>query len=521
MNRLDVFRAVGLAAVACLAEPTRAQAPLSAIPWLSDSLERPAPTPPPVASSSDAALPEPSANGEIMVKPLASVSAGAVGLLPPELTGFPRALWGPLPAEEVRALVLVHDPSGAPEAVAVFHRIMLAEADPPAGDAEAVLLARVDRLLALGALEEARALLERAGASTPELFRQWFDVGLLLDEAEQPCAALEVNPALSPTLPARVFCLARGGDWSAAEITLVLGENVGSIAPEQERLLARFLDPELFEGETDPPIPNPLTPLDFLLREAVGLPRPSGPLPPAFVWGDLDPHMPMRVRIEAAERLNLAGAIDTERLFETYMGGAPAASGGVWDRARAWQDLDAAIASGAPESVAAALSAADATFAARGLRVALAESISDRLAGLPLAALPDSARTTAFELLLLAGQPEVARVVAPDSARAAALFALATGGAIPALQDGSAIAAALAAFADRPHAGQRETLLAGLVEVGRTGEAILAALDLTAAGPSDPSAFGAGLFGLVRAGQETAARRIALQSLLATPGARG
>ncbi len=521
MSRFGVVGAIGLAAVACVGDLARAQTPRSAIPWLSDSLERPPPSPPPAVNPPAAAPSAPSATGEITVKPLASVSAGAVGLLPPDLTGFPRDLWGPLPASEVRALVLEHNPSGVPEAVALFHRIMLAEADAPMGDAEAVLVARVDRLLALGALEEARALLERAGPSSPELFRRWFDVGLLIDAAEEPCAALEANPALSPTLPARVFCLARGGDWSAAEITLVLGENVGSIEPEQERLLARFLDPELFEGEPDPPIVDPLTPLDFLLREAVGLPRPSGALPTAFVWGDLDPHMPMRVRIEAAERLHLAGAIDSDRLFETYSGGAPAASGGVWDRARAWQDLDTALTSGAPESVATALSAADATFSARGLRVALGEAIADRLANLQLTALPDHARTAAFELLLLAGQPEVASVAAPDGVHAAALISLASGDALPPLQDGSAVATALTAFSDRPPAGQRETLLAGLSGAGRNGEALLAALDLVATGPSDPAAFGAGLFGLARAGQETAARRIAIQSLLAAPGTRG
>ena len=92
-----------------------------------------------------------------------------------------------------------------------------------------MLVARIDRLLEIGALEEAGALIELAGPDTPELFRRWFDVGLLLDEAEAPCAALRQNPSLSPTLPARVFCLARGGDWNAAEITLTLGEGVGSI----------------------------------------------------------------------------------------------------------------------------------------------------------------------------------------------------------------------------------------------------------------------------------------------------
>ena len=162
----------------------------------------------------------------------------------------------------------------------------------------------------MGALEPAGALIDLAGPDTPDLFRRWFDIGILLDRTQAPCAALRQNPALSPTLPARVFCLARGGDWNAAEITLTLGQQVGSIPADEQALLARFLDPELFEDEDPPPVPEPLTPLDFLMREAVGLPRPPGTLPLAFLWTDLDEHVPMRTRIEAAERLTVSGAAD-------------------------------------------------------------------------------------------------------------------------------------------------------------------------------------------------------------------
>ena len=199
---------------------------------------------------------------------------------------------------------------------------------------------------AIGALVEARALIDAAGPETPELFRRWFDIGILLDDAAEPCAALRQNPSLSPTLPARVFCLARGGDWNAAEITLTLGQEVGSIGDEQQALLARFLDPALFEEEPEPPVPAPLTALDFLMREAVGMPRPPGPLPLAFLHMDLDEHVPMRTRAEAAERLALSGAIAAPALFAAYRSGEPAASGGVWDRARAVQALDAALAGG-------------------------------------------------------------------------------------------------------------------------------------------------------------------------------
>ena len=246
-------------------------------------------------------------------------------------------------------MIAAHPDQGVPAARALFRKLLLAETDPPKGGGAAspVLVARVDRLLAIGALAEARALIDRAGPETPELFRRWFDVGLLLDDADEPCAALRQNPSLSPTLPARVFCLARGGDWNAAEITLTLGEEVGSIGDDQQALLARFLDPALFEEEPEPPIAR--------AADRARLPDARGGRPAAaararcrsaFLHMDLDEHAPMRTRAEAAERLVLSGAIAAPALFAAYRSGEPAASGGVWDRAQAVQALDAALAGG-------------------------------------------------------------------------------------------------------------------------------------------------------------------------------
>lgn len=501
-----------------LAVPVAAGEPRSAIPWLSQSLEQP---------SLDKSAPmrlEPSlGGGTITVTPLDAISRDAVGLLAPGRTGFAPALWGPAPAERVRKLLLTHPAQGVPAASALFRQILLAEAAPPrdAGAASSVLAARLDRLLEMGALEEAEALLKQAGPSTPELFRRWFDAGLLLERPEAPCEALRENPSLSPTLPARVFCLARGGDWNAAEITLTLGENVGSIPADQERLLARFLDPEIFEGAADPPVPVPLTPLEFLLREAVGLRRPSGPLPLAFLHGDLGERAPMRARIIAGERLALAGAAPPSVLFAAYRAGEPAASGGVWDRARVVQALDAALEAGEPGAIAAALAAADDALHARGLRAAFAEVVADRLAALDPEGLPAEARERLFELLLLGGKIEAARRAGGTDPQAARLMAVADPAAPKPPLDGASdqMRAALKGLEPREPSGPNETRLAEMLADDRQGEALLGALDLLSAGTAiDPAALQTALFALVRAGQDQRARAIALQTLLLGSG---
>lgn len=521
--------ASALAALGLLAAGSgQAAEPRSAIPWLSESIQHVA-APPARPSTGPIRPGAPAADDTISVTPLPAINRDAIGLLPPDSTGFTRRLWDGQSAEAVRDEILDTPGTGVPEARALFQRVLLAEADPPTGsDADtSVLIARLDRLLDMGALEKAAALVEAAGPDTPDLFRRWFDTGLLLGRAAEPCAALRQNPSLSPTLPARVFCLARGGDWGAAEITLTLGQQLGQIEPDQQALLARFLDPELFEEAEEPPIPEPLTPLDFLMREAVGLPRPPGSLPNAFLVQDLTEHTPMRMRIEAAERLTLTGALDGGLLLAAYRSGEPAASGGVWDRAAAVQNLDAAFdVSEAPDgsgptaaslaaNLAASLAIADAALGTRGLRVVLARGYADRLAGIDPAGWSQPDRNRLAELLLLGGRTDAAAAVPDTSPAVATALAIASGDTAP--EAPSELARfAVAGLTAGDASDDRERHLANLVASGRQGEALLEAITLVAAGPAvDPQGLRAALLTLRLAGQEPAARTLAIQTLLA------
>ena len=100
-----------------------------------------------------------------------------------------------------------------------------------------------------------------------------------------------------------------------------------------------------------------------------------------------------------------------------------------------------------------------------------------------------------------------------------ALLAVAGAGTVPAGVEGDLLRAALDGLTAQAPADDREARLAELIAVGRQGEAILAATALVQAGPAvDPPALRAALLALRLAGQEPAARAIALQSLLAGPG---
>lgn len=370
--------------------------PLSAIDWLSDSIAAAPPpaVPPPPAG---AAIPE------VETRPLGQSLPDGLGLLSAEAAGLPRGLWRGATMAELIRLFETGPRDLLPSPRALLKRVLLAELDPP-GDAAPTgrfLIARIDRLLELGALDEAAALLDTAGTASPDLFRRRFDVALLIGREAQACAELRDNPSVSPTYPARIFCLAQTGEWHTAAVTLETAKALGLLSAEEDDLLARFLHPEL--AEELPPLGPPVrpSPLMFRLYAAVGEPLPTSPLPLPFAYADLDPNTGWKGKLEAAERLARAGALDPNLLLGLYTERRPSASGGVWERAQAVQRLEAALA--APEAspeLSARFLAARAVFDAAGLTPVFAELFANRL---DAGALTPEARTEAFRLRLLTG----------------------------------------------------------------------------------------------------------------------
>lgn len=485
--------------------PVAAEAPMSSIDWLSDSIagmrpERRAP-------SGGGAVPAP-----VTVRPLDAPFAGGVGLAAPEETGLAPGLWGAGQAGDIARRLAALPERPLPAARDALKTLITARLDPPAGDAaaqEALLLARIDAALRLGALEEAAALIEAAGTGRPELFRRAFDIALLQGTEDEGCAALAAAPGIAPSIAVRIFCLARSGDWAAAALTLETAEALGQLDPMEDALLARFLDAELAEGV--PPLPRfpAPTPLEWRMLEAIGERQPTAGLPLAFAHADLRGTAGWKARIEATERLARAGALPPGRLVTTYTERAPAASGGVWERVAAVQALVAALDASRGNAAAQALQAAWAEMRAAGLGVAFAEAMAPRLAGRALG--PEGARL-AHRIALLAPDYESAALAPPEGADPVAR-ALARGmppARAPADPLGRAVAAAFAVPA--PPLPRRLTRLR---TEDRRGEALLEALSIVAAGAqADPADLTGALAYLRAEGMEDTARRAALQLTL-------
>lgn len=483
-----------------------AQAPLSAIDWLNQT--------PTVTLDMGLQPTSPAVTGtalspEIGVEPLGVSGRDAVGLLPSNVTGLPDILWQNSPALTLAEVVTDLRVSTLPAIQALLYTLLLAEANPPddAGTSDTLLLARIDKLIELGALEQANALLERAGPNTPELFRRWFDVTLLMGQEDFACNALQTAPYLAPGYPARIFCTARAGDWNAAALTLDTAQVLGLVSAEEDAVLARFLDPDVFEGAPILVAASAMTPLKFRLYEAIGEPHPTRSLARAYAHSDLRETAGWKSQLEAAERLARTGAIPENRLLGIYSARKPAASGMIWDRVAALQRFETAVTRGDSDAIAATLPAAWAAMQRARLEVPFAQLFGETLLVTNLSGV---SRTLARDIALLSGAYE--RAAAYGRRDFAALLAQ---GRPPVTPQNPTERAISEAFHGAGVPQEFTTLLAQ----GRLGEVILRAMALMESGADgDPVALTESLATLRAVGLEDTARRAALQVLLLKPG---
>lgn len=476
-------------------------APMSAIDWLSQSVEVPGIVAPPKPRD-EPEVSNGAASPSVTVSSLDDPSPDPIGLLPKDVTGLPRNLWALSDSAALVRDLNAIDTATIPAAQSLLMTLLLAEADPPlgAGPEGALFLARVDKLLDIGALDPALAMLSQVDRENPTLFRRWFDVSLLTGAEDDACDVMRDTPNVAPTLPGRIFCLARGGDWPAAALTLNTHRVLGDITPEEEALLSRFLDADLYEDEPPLPIPDRLSPLIFRMHEAIGEPLPTRTLPNAFAHSDLRDTTGWKSQIEAAERLTRVGAISANVLQDLYTQRKPAASGGVWNRVAAVQKFDAAILSGDPEAITARLPQAWTEIADAKLEVPFANLYADTLADLDLS--PSEAMT---DLLLVSDNYEGFAQSAPKN------FATSIALGAPIDPTGPLEMAIYAAFTTAPPAPEQEALARN----GNLGEALLQSLATFNAGfAGDMNALTDTLALWRLVGLENIARRAALQLLI-------
>lgn len=509
------MRSVGAAVCVAVALAMAAEAqeqpstPLSVIDWLDTqpATQAALPLPPEPEVTDSGSVPD------VTVGPLDGAGARRVGLAPPSVTGLPDTIWssssGPALAHKIQAMPGLH----LPALQSLYYTLLLAEAAPPAEDADIFDMARVDALMDLGALDPALALIEQTGPDvSPSHFERYFDMTLLAGTDGTACAILRDQPRLSPSKAHDVFCTARAGEWDTAALLLGTGRALDLIPEAMAAALERFLDPDLYEDEPALAIPTDPDPLSFRLYQAIGTPIPTRVWPLVYANADLSDTAGWKAQIEAAERLARTGALPDNRLLGLYTLRQPAASGGVWDRVAALQRFETGLETGSSAAVSKTLPAVWQSMIQARLAVPFAALFSEKLNDMVLSG---TTADTAFEVLLLSPLYETAIRTFPARAVQRPVLAAVASGAVP----GSLTAEGIEdAVLDGFRTAEPD---AAILEMARTGELGMALFDtvrlMDAGGKGDVAQLATGLATLRALGLEDVARRTALQILLLGP----
>ena len=483
--------------------------PLSVIDWLGNQQPDGTLVAWPPNISTEPPVAETALVPDVQVQTLSEGGARQIGLVPSGVTGLPADLWVGSDLKTLKSLLQDLPDLKLPAAQALLYTVLLTDAlapegRPSAGDAFA--LARVEALVKRGALDPALSLIEQAGVTlSPESFDLWMDISLLTGTEDRACATLNVSPHLSAAYDTRIFCSARAQRWEDAALTFGSADALGLLPDAKLDLLARFLDPEAYEGDAALPVPRAVDPLTFRLFETIGEPIPTGNLPRAFAVADLRDLAGWKAQLEAAERLTRAGALPDNRLLGLYADRKPAASGGVWDRVAHVQRFDTALRSGSTDAVRKTLPAAWQAMADVDLEVTFAQLFAEPLSKI---ALDGPAGEIALKTQLLSQNYETAAAAINDGSLPVSIAL----GELPQAEPANGLGAAIyQAFGTAPPRSE----LVQMAQDKRLGEAILRTLVLLHGGSQgDEKALTEALATLRVLGLEDTARRAALQLLV-------
>ena len=275
-------------------------------------------------------LPEPaipaSAEGGIEVGALDEIDPDAAGVLLPGVEQFPRDVWSGSRRARIEAL-LPRLPVGAPSPVMrrLALSLLTSPAEPPAGPGEAgaLIMARVQRLTAMGARDAAVALLEAAGppGAAEAIARIASDRWLAALDYAAACEQVlgKAGPGDGYWRRVRILCQAHAGLIEAATLGLELLLETDA-APDRAfdeaiYAMAGLAEP-VVDGGADP------TPLRVAAWRLAQLPIPAQAVataaPDVLAAIVSAPESLPGSRLMAAERAEAAGALSIEGLRDLY-----------------------------------------------------------------------------------------------------------------------------------------------------------------------------------------------------------
>jgi hypothetical protein len=315
--------------------------------------QTPAPSAQGIAPRTEPPPPEPA--GEVAVEGLAAPELDAVGLSGPTEGGFDRPLWQDTDPDLVLQLLTdLPVVTLVPPLRALTRRLLVTGAPGDASEPGRVLATRIERLVAMGDLDAAKALVDHLPppATDTPLARRAAEVALLLGDDQSACRLAD---ALGPTSDAEfwaktaVFCRLAEDDGSGAQLGLDLMREAGQTDDDAFFELATAI-----AGRSGPAALPTLTrpaAIHVALLSLAKWPLPERVLadaaPPVLAAVAREPALAGARQLTTLEQAFLVGAAPADRVAASYAEATPSAADALPSPESDWDAQMRAMAFGA------------------------------------------------------------------------------------------------------------------------------------------------------------------------------
>jgi hypothetical protein len=301
--------------------------PIQLFPNLESEPAAPAQPPTTLPSEGDGDAPR-----GFRVEGLPAPGVDAIGLAGPAEGGFEQDLWAGSDGELILTLLDRLPVASENPPLRDLARRLLMTGAPVGGLAEpgSVLGARAERLLAMGDLDGAAALLDRVPATNEdsEVTRLAVQAALLRDDRDAACSrAAGVAPGSDAAFWAKVtiWCRLADGDPEGARLGLALLRDQGQTDDATFFALVEAIANG--EAAAVPLSPGGPSAVHVALYRLAGLPLPRATLaagsPELLAVAAREPGLAPDNRLAVAERAFLLGALSADGLAEQYGAAAP------------------------------------------------------------------------------------------------------------------------------------------------------------------------------------------------------
>ena len=277
---------------------------------------------------------------------LKPIDLNSLGIIPSNITGIDTDIW-----RKVNEQTLYNELQSLPDlqfhsAQTFLKRVLISETNPPLLSKKSrlsgslYLIARLDKLIKIGALDEAESLINQVAQINSDLFIRLSKISFLTGRLGPMCDKLNKQPSLSNDLSVRVICLSKLNDWNAAVLILSSAVSLNLLDKNREMLLINYLDPDVSLQTTLPFDYTNFDEIDFYLGNLAKNFNSKLTDSVKYHYASHINNNNLVDKILAAEALVTKKSISVSTLFDIYRSNTIEGSKGFWGRMRAIKNLD-------------------------------------------------------------------------------------------------------------------------------------------------------------------------------------